>query len=151
MTSTHWRPARSVKVKALGLHWRGGRLLAAEVHDDLGRLIGVRPLGGSIEFGEPWQAALKREFQEELGVEVEVLGPPMVLENIYTHQGETGHEVLFIAEVRFRVDETTNSIQFHESDGAACTARWFELDQLDQPGGPALFPAGLKIALQKMR
>ncbi len=66
MSMTKWRPAQHGKVKALGLHWRDGKLLAAEVFDDQGRLKGVRPLGGGIEFGEHWQAALIREFKEEL-------------------------------------------------------------------------------------
>ena len=69
-----WRPAPAIRVKALGLHWRDGRLLAFEVHDDAGRVTGVRPLGGSIEFGETAEAALRREFREELGIDVVVAG-----------------------------------------------------------------------------
>jgi ADP-ribose pyrophosphatase YjhB (NUDIX family) len=38
------------------------------VRDDAGRIKGVRPLGGEIEFGESWQAALVRKFHEELGI-----------------------------------------------------------------------------------
>ena len=84
---TPWRPPQHVKVKALGLHWRDGKLLAAEVFDDQGRLVGVRPLGGGVEFGERWQTALVREFKEELGVDVQLTtGTPLVMENIYTHQ-----------------------------------------------------------------
>ena len=63
-----WRPHPHIRVVALGLHWRGGRLLAAEVRDDAARIKGVRPLGGEIEFGESWRTALVREFNEELGV-----------------------------------------------------------------------------------
>lgn len=55
---TTWRPHPHVRVVAIGLHWRDGRLLAAEVRDDAGRLKGVRPLGGEIEFGESWRTAL---------------------------------------------------------------------------------------------
>ena len=73
MEVTPWRPPQHVKVKALGLHWRDGKLLAAEVFDDQGHLVGVRPLGGGVEFGERWQAALVREFKEELGVDVQLL------------------------------------------------------------------------------
>jgi ADP-ribose pyrophosphatase YjhB (NUDIX family) len=150
MFTTKWRPATSIKVKALGLHWREGKLLAAEVLDDRGHLKGVRPLGGSIEFGEHWQSALIREFKEELGVDVEILGPALVMENIYTHEGEPGHEVLFICEVLFSSTNFDNqsSIEFHEDSGTQCTARWFDLAELDLPEGPALFPVGLKKALQ---
>ncbi|MEG1768599.1 MAG: NUDIX domain-containing protein, partial [Comamonas sp.] len=61
----------------------------------------MRPLGGGVELGERWQTALAREFKEELNVDVEVNGPPHVMENIYTHHGATGHEVLFIGHVQF--------------------------------------------------
>lgn len=150
MFTTKWRPAASIKVKALGLHWQEGKLLAAEVLDDQGHLKGVRPLGGSVEFGEHWQSALIREFKEELGVDVEVIGTPLVMENIYTHEGEPGHEVLFICEVLFSIAnfENRSSIEFHEDSGTQCTARWFDLAELDLPEGPSLFPVGLKKALQ---
>jgi hypothetical protein len=63
----------NINVKALGLHWRNGCILAAEVYDSHGRVAGVRPLGGTVEFGESSETALRREFIEELGVEVQVL------------------------------------------------------------------------------
>jgi 8-oxo-dGTP pyrophosphatase MutT (NUDIX family) len=78
------RPSSAIRVKALGLHWRDGCLLASEVNRDDGTLKGVRPQGETVEFGETWQDALIREFQEEIGVGVELIGDPIVLENIYT-------------------------------------------------------------------
>lgn len=147
--TTPWRPPQHIKVKALGLHWRNGQLLATEVMDDAGRLTGVRPLGGGVEFGERWQAALQREFLEELGVEAQVQGPPIVMENLYTHHGAVGHEVLFIANVVFDAAPFAHldHICFHEDSGTLCTARWFDMAALDAPGGPALYPAGLKQVL----
>jgi hypothetical protein len=43
---------RQISLKAIGVVWRDGRLLAAEVADNNGRITGVRPLGGSMEFRE---------------------------------------------------------------------------------------------------
>lgn len=97
---TIWRPQPSIRVKAIGLAWHDDLLLAAEVLDDAGRLKGVRPLGGAVEFGERWRTALVREFEEELGLAVEVVGEPIVLENIFTHEGARGHEIVFAADVR---------------------------------------------------
>jgi ADP-ribose pyrophosphatase YjhB (NUDIX family) len=128
----------NINVKALGLHWRDGRLLAAEIYDSEGRVAGVRPLGGTVEFGESSQTALKREFLEELGVEVEVLSAPRVIENLYVFEGENGHEIMFVFEIEFvsndyRHDET---ITFNESDGTSGVARWYALEELDRPGSP---------------
>ncbi len=147
---TIWRPQPFIRVKALGLHWRGNRLLAAEVPDDAGRMKGVRPLGGSVEFGETAQDALVREFEEEPGIRVETSGPPVFMENLFTHEGHQGHEILALFDVTFPPGAFAGQtrIRFRENDGAACFAEWFDLEDLDRPGGPALFPAGLKARLQ---
>ncbi|WP_354455852.1 NUDIX domain-containing protein [Methylobacterium sp. 1030] len=147
---TVWRPPAEIRVKALGLPRRGNSLLVAEVRADDGRLKGVRPLGGSVAFGERVEDALIREFREELGVTVSVLGGPRVMENIFTHEGQVGHEVLFLFPVALppgRFDGQERFV-FHEDSGTACVARWCDLDGLDVPGGPDLFPAGLKARLR---
>lgn len=142
---TVWRPAPQIKVKALGLQWRDGRLLAAEVLQDDGSLKGVRPLGGTVEFGETWQEALQREFREELDIDVTVSGPHFMMENIYQHEGHRGHEVIFIAPVTFpdQAYADADVIRFTEDNGIKCTARWFDLEQLKETG-IALFPVGLE-------
>ena len=143
---TIWRPHSHIRVVALGLHWRGGRLLAAEVRDDAGRIKGVRPLGGEIEFGESWQTALVREFGEELGIDVAITSEPRMMENIFVHEGSTGHEVMFIAEVAFPDGAFAGQdrIDFREDNGEEIVARWFDLADLDVAGGPHLYPTGLK-------
>lgn len=150
---TTWRPSPRIRVKALGLHWREGRLLAADVHDDAGRVKGVRPLGGSVEFGEPARDAVIREFREELGIDATVVGDPLVIENLYVHEGATGHEVVFVFEVAFPAGAFAGQdrIAFHEHDGAPCVAGWHDLDDLDAEGGPALYPTGLKDLLAHRR
>lgn len=143
---TTWRPHAHIRVVAIGLHWRDGRLLAAEVRDDAGGIKGVRPLGGEIEFGETWRAALVREFNEELGIEISLKGEAMMLENIFVHEGATGHEVMFISEVEFPDAAFRNQdrIDFREDNGAHVVARWFDPADLDVEGAPSLFPTGLK-------
>ena len=90
-----------------------------------------------------------REFAEELGLKIEVVGEPIVLESIVTHEGTTGHEVVFAADVRL----PTNSVQgqdpiaFAEDDGSPCVARWLRFASLDTPQEPTLFPHGLKARL----
>jgi len=150
---TIWRPASRIRFKALGLHWRGGCLLAAEVQDDAGRVKGVRPLGGTVEFGETADAAVIREFQEELGITIKIVGGPAFLENIYSHEGSPGHEILAIFDVTFSQDTFVSQtrIAFREDNGVTCFAQWFSLDALDGPGQPRLYPAGLKAHLLNRR
>lgn len=146
---TQWRPHAHIRVVAIGLHWRDGRLLAAEVRDDAGRIKGVRPLGGEVEFGESWRAALVREFNEELGIDVILKGEPLMLENIFMHEGATGHEVMFISEVEFpdAAFREQERIDFSEDNGVHIVARWYNLADLDVEGAPSLFPTGLKDLL----
>ena len=147
---TVWRPHAEIRVIVIGLAWRQGRLLAAEVEGDDGRIRGVRPIGGSVEFGETREEALDREFREELGTGVTVTGPWVALENIYRHEGVLGHEFVFAANIRLHDRELygQDEIRFAEHDGAACTARWFLPAAL--PEGVRLFPDGLEPLLQPM-
>lgn len=137
-------------MKALGLPRRGNCLLAAEIRADDGSLKGVRPLGGSVAFGERAADALIREFEEEVGITVTVLGGPHVMENIFTHEGQVGHEVLFLFPVALPPDWRAGQdrVEFREDCGTACVARWCDLDGLDGAGGPELFPTGLKAWLR---
>jgi ADP-ribose pyrophosphatase YjhB (NUDIX family) len=148
-----WRPASRIRLKSLGLHWRGDRLLAAEVWDDAGRVIGVRPLGGTVEFGETVEAALIREFREELGIEVRTVGAPFFMENIYMHEGSVGHEILAVFEVAFPDGAYADQarIDFKEDNNTICSAEWFTLSTLDSTGGLRLFPDGLKAHLLKTK
>ena len=144
-----WRPASRIRLKALGLNWRDGRLLAAEVLDDAGRVKGVRPLGGTVEFGETVETAIIREFQEELGITVKVASPPTFMENIFVHEGSLGHEIVAIFDVSFPPNTfvAEERIQFTEDSGITCFAEWFSLDNLDLSNGPQLYPSGLKAHL----
>jgi len=90
---TLWRSPGVLRVKVLGLVWRGSQFLAAELPDDNGKILGVRPLGGTIEFGETREQALAREFREELGCGIDIAGPWIAIENIFEHQGVPGHRV----------------------------------------------------------
>ena len=68
-----WGPQQNILVKARGLVWRAGLLLASEIYLDDGSIKGVRPLGGRLEFGETWRDALVRECDEELGARLRAL------------------------------------------------------------------------------
>lgn len=140
---TIWKPDPFIRVKVLGLAWRGTELLLSEVEDSSGRVKGVRPLGGAVEFGETREEALRREFQEELGCPISLAGPWHGFENIFEHEGAIGHEYLFAANIR--LDDGSlyakERIPFLEADGTGCRAGWFS--PTDLPEGVDLYPAAL--------
>lgn len=144
-----WRPPQEIRVKAIGLAFRDSRILVAEVEDDGGRVKGYRPLGGSIEFEETREAALRREFREELQTEIVITGPWLVMENIFVHEGLRGHEIVFAAEVEF-LDQSlyeAETIAFREMNDALCTARWIDPFAIADEGR-ALYPDGLLDVLR---
>jgi ADP-ribose pyrophosphatase YjhB (NUDIX family) len=59
------------------------------------------PPGGGVEFGERAVDAARRELREELAAEVCGLTLLGVLENIFTFEGQPGHEIVFVFEARF--------------------------------------------------
>ncbi|MGO6880167.1 NUDIX hydrolase [Rhizobium ruizarguesonis] len=149
---TVWRPSQQIRVKVIGLAWRKDQLLAAEVEDDSGRIKGVRPLGGAIEFGESREEALHREFGEELETDIRIVGPWHLLENIYEHHGATGHEFIFAADIEL-ADASLyerDEIRYCELDETAATARWFGRDRL-RNAGIDLYRTGLDKLLSRWR
>jgi ADP-ribose pyrophosphatase YjhB (NUDIX family) len=75
---------------------RDDRLLVFRGYDPAKREEFYRPLGGGIEFGEPAEVAVRRELREELGVTLESVRLLGVLENLFTHADEPGHEIVFV-------------------------------------------------------
>jgi hypothetical protein len=144
---TVWTPSPSIAVKVIGLVWRGHELLVAEVEESGGRVKGVRPLGGSIEFGETREHALEREFVEELGCAITVTGPWHAFDNIYQHEGATGHEFIFAANIRLGDDAhcERDRFPFLEHESTRCNAVW--VDPLRLPPGVELYPDGLLQAI----
>ncbi|MFF0948612.1 NUDIX hydrolase [Rhizobium leguminosarum] len=149
---TVWRPSQQIRVKVIGLAWRKDQLLAAEVEDDSGRIKGVRPLGGAIEFGESREEALHREFREELETDIRIVGPWHLLENIYEHHGAIGHEFIFAADIELANASLyeRDEIRYSELDETAATARWFGRDSL-RDAGIDLYPTGLDRLLSRWR
>jgi len=143
-----WRPPQSIRTLAVGLAWNSRRLLVAEIADHSGRLIGVRPLGGSIEFGETREQALHREFKEELGVEISIVGPWLAFENIFAYEGSAGHEFVFAADIVLsdRVLYEMPEIVFTIENGQTVRAVWIDPAEL-APRRLRLFPDNLAAHL----
>ena len=141
---TVWRPSQTILVKVIGVVMHKGRLLAAEVYNDEGEVKGVRPLGGHVEFGETRETALRREFMEELGVEIDITSAWRMYENLYEHEGLVGHEIIQAASVGLRDSSlyTQERVVFSEDSGAESVARWFSVKECKR-GEIALFPDGL--------
>ena len=103
----------------------GEKILVCEYFDKGKDTPFYRPLGGAIEFGETSKAALKRELKEEIEQEITELKLLNILESIFTLEGKTGHEIVYVYEGHF-ADESAyqrESFEVHE-EGETLTASW---------------------------
>lgn len=112
-----WRPPQMIRPIAVALVYRGADVLVMAVNDDSGSIKGWRPLGGAIEFGESAEEALAREFLEEIGKPIRCIKQLCVLENLYSHEGARGHEIVFAFEAELVGSALDLEAGFSFSDG----------------------------------
>ncbi|WP_120006115.1 NUDIX hydrolase [Nesterenkonia muleiensis] len=133
----------SIRNIAVALPAKDGHILVQTGYDSVKGQHFYRALGGGIEFGELAADAVRREFQEELGVELDDVELLDVVENIFDYEGATGHEIVHVFAVGSAALANmtlggTRSI-LDEPDS---TALWVSVDSLRR-GEVPLFPAGL--------
>lgn len=126
---------------ALGLVVRDGFVLGEEYPARSGHDLFVRVPGGGIDYGERSIDAVRREFAEELAVEVTEARLLGVLESHFLRGERVGHEYAHVFAVtgpgldRWPLDERRDVL---DSDTVAA---WFPLDAL-AAGRPPLYPDG---------
>jgi ADP-ribose pyrophosphatase YjhB (NUDIX family) len=148
MSDPSWRPRQNIRSIAIAVIEHEALLLVTEVRGDDGKLKGWRPLGGTIEFGENARDTVKRELMEETGFEIEVGEQISVMENIYTHEGTQGHEIVFVflAEILNVIPDVSLSLKFKEGE-VVNSASWVPRGELKRKA-EMLFPLGLAELLK---
>lgn len=139
MTATRPR----IRPIAIAIFRDGDRILVFEGHDPTKRETFYRPLGGGIEFGEGAQDCLVREIREELRAEIADVTYLGTLQNIFTREGQMGHEVVIVYAARF-VDARLYHLDVlrGQDDGEPLVALWKSLEEF-RAGAAPLYPHGL--------
>lgn len=133
-----------IPAKALCIFRYQEKVLLSHGHDPSNNENYLRPIGGTIEFGETSLEAVKREVLEEINQQIihtKLLG---VLENLFTFDGQAGHEIVFVYEAEF-FDETLYSqveIKGCETNGSTYIAEWVNT-QLLASGQYPVYPKGI--------
>lgn len=135
-----------IRPLALGVPFRETDVLLAEEFDPTADEAFFRPIGGGIEFGESSREALVREFREEFEVEIDVERYLGTIENVFTFDGEPGHEIVLLYEVTVPADLRAEDPVTGDEHGKPFTVRWLGLDTLSDRPEP-VYPTGLGAVL----
>jgi ADP-ribose pyrophosphatase YjhB (NUDIX family) len=135
---------------ALAVVVDAGRLLVTEFHRPQTGDVFYRSLGGTIEFGETGDQALRRELREELGAEVTEPEFLFVMDNIFSEQGVQAHELVLFYRVEFLNPRFTRQDEWlaYEDNGETLLVRWAKPD-IFHPQRSPLYPEGLLERLQE--
>lgn len=105
--------------------------------------------GGRVELLELASETLKREMQEELSNEIQVIRLVWIIESFFHLNSKSYHELglYFLMELpdKSRLRELTEF--FGEDDGLTLTNKWYRLDELRTI---TLHPSFLKTALKQI-
>ena len=104
-----------------------------------------RPTGGKIEFQESGAETAKREFMEEVQLEITITGYLDTLESIFTYRGKPHHELVRVYTADFVADGCyAQDFTVHGTDDKRVLflAKWMPL-QVFRDGQVPLFPDGL--------
>ena len=136
---------RHIRVLALALISRDGELLVERGRDESKGETFYRLPGGGIDFGETGVEALRRELREELEADADEFRYVRTVENIFTYEGEPGHEIIRLYECMLRPPKLYERDQWEvrENAGATNTHEFVWMPRADFESGRAtLYPDG---------
>jgi 8-oxo-dGTP pyrophosphatase MutT (NUDIX family) len=138
-----------IRAIAICVFRKGDGIFVPELYDPLKKQTFYRPLGGAIEFGERSHQTVARELQEEIGAEVTNLRYLGTIENIFTYNGQKGHEIVQVYEgdLADRSIYEREHVEGQEGDGTQFTVLWKSLDDFNEE--TPLYPDGLMEVLRE--
>ncbi len=129
-----------VRALAVAVLRKGKKVLVSPGYDKVKDEHFYRLIGGGVEFGETSLEALKRELQEELAAEIINYKLLNIIENIFTYNGEQGHEIGFIYEAEFKDRSLYKKEKFQILDSHIDNyAIWVEINEKN---ADLVYPAG---------
>ncbi len=143
--------SKKIRVISICIFQHNQKILVFEAYDSVKKTQFYRPLGGGVEPGETTQETIKREIREELSLEMTDLNLLGVVENIFTCEGNPGHEIVFVYDGQFVDKKVYDLSEFivHEDNGEVLRAVWRSLDSFDEYH--RLVPEELGKLLQETR
>ena len=119
---------KEIRPIALGLAIKDNKLLVSEGYDKVKKQTFYRCLGGGIEFLEKGEDALKREFLEEINIDIIVKDFLGISENIFTYQGRKAHELILFYSIEISDENYQEEYKVIDDHGETI-AKWINIDE----------------------
>ena len=129
---------KEIRPIALGLAIRGNKLLVSEGYDKVKKQTFYRCLGGGIEFLEKSTDALKREFKEEINIDIVIKDLLGISENIFTYEGKNAHELVFYYNINILGKDYKEEYVVTDDNGQT-KAVWIDINEFKN-GNKILYP-----------
>ncbi len=119
---------KEIRPIVLGVVKRENKILVSEGYDKVKDEVFYRSIGGGIDFLEDSKEALKREFKEELNIDINVGEFLGIAENIFTYNGKNAHELILFYNVDIKNKDYKE--KYHIVDGNYETdAMWIDMNK----------------------
>ena len=119
---------KEIRPVVLGIAIKNGKILVSEGYDKVKKQTFYRCLGGGIEFLETSQEALKREYKEELGIDIIVEDFCGISENIFTYQGKNAHELILVYNIKIQDKDVREKYHIID-DNCESDAYWIDVNE----------------------
>ena len=129
---------KEIRPIVLGLAIKDNKLLVSEGFDNVKKQTFYRCLGGGIEFLEKSTDALKREFKEEINIDIVIKDFLGISENIFTYEGKNAHELVFYYNINI-LDKDYKEEYVVTHDNGESKAVWIDINQFKN-GNKILYP-----------
>ena len=129
---------KEIRPIVLGLAIKDNKLLVSEGFDNVKNQTFYRCLGEGIEFLEKSVDALKREFQEEINIDIVIKDFLGIFENIFTYKGKNAHELVLYYNIDI-LDKDYKEEYIVTDDNGQSKAVWVNIDEFKN-GNKILYP-----------
>jgi len=117
----------TISVKVMCLIEHNKKILVNKGYDAVKKQTFYRLVGGKVEFGEKMEETIKREIKEELNSGVKSIKFIDAKEEIFTYEGEVGHEANFLFKVVLDNKELTKKELIPNPDSEEFPAVWVSI------------------------
>lgn len=119
---------KEIRPIVLGIVKKENKVLVSEGYDKVKKEVFYRSVGGGIEFLEKSEDALKREFKEELNIDINVGKFLGISENIFTYNGKNAHELILLYDAYIKDADYKEKYHIIDDD-CETDAVWIDIDK----------------------